>query len=124
MRILLVPWWLDDAHWMVIGALLWLMTLCAGRLYAHSGQLRSLLYTLALAALAAIATLFWLIQVGSPIDPIVLFTLERILWWPLLADLALLVDIHAAELNGHRSVIARLDRALRNYMDYHGQDHT
>ncbi len=111
---LLVPDWMTSGHWAVLAVCFWALTWWAWHLFRATGSITSLIYGVLWSSAAMIATSFFLIQSRTlPIDPVWLFALERAFWWPLLFAAAALTDIHAAQLNGHRSLIARLDRLLR-----------
>lgn len=113
MSTLLVPEWMSDIHWLILSMVFWALTVRSFHLYAISADITGFLHGIAASSLAVIATCFYLIQSRLfDIDLVLLFILERAFWWPLVFSVAVLVDQHAADLNGHRSVLARIDRWL------------
>lgn len=114
MNILLVPDWMNSGHWLILSVAFWALSFWAWRLFRSMGNVGSLLYGVMWSSAAMICTSFFLIQSRLlPIDPAWLFALERAFWWPLTFAAVTLTDMHAARLNGHRSLIARLDRRLK-----------
>lgn len=123
MRILLVPDSMGDLHWLIFATIFWGLAAYAWAMFYEVRYLRAFAQGVALTSLALIASLFWLIQTNrTGIDPVYLFAVERALWWPLSLSLFVLLDIMAADYNGHRSLMARLNVWLeRKHSEHHHQ---
>ncbi len=122
MRILLVPEWLGDLHWLIFATLFWGLATYAWAMFYEVRYLRALAYGVALTSMAIIASVFWLIQTNrTGLDPVYLFAVERAFWWPLGLSMFVLLDIMAAEYNGHRSLVARLNRWLEKGRHEHAK---
>lgn len=110
-RILLVPEWMGHVHWLIIMSIMISVSIYSTMIYLNSRTVRAVLYMALSASLGVISGCFWLIQVGiSGAKPETLFIIERAFWWPATMSMILLVDLHAAELNGHRSILTRIYR--------------
>jgi len=114
MKIILTPAWLSHVHWLIMGsAFTGLATYC-WLLYGQKRNILSMLYGIAWTSAALICASFWLIQTEiTGIDATWLFAVERSFWWRRAFSAAVIVDIHAADFNGHRSMSARLHASRR-----------
>lgn len=120
MRILLVSDQLGSLHWLIFATIFWGLATYAWAMFYEVRYLRAFAEGVALTSLALIASVFWLIQTDrTGIDPMILFAIERALWWPLGLSLFVLLDIMAADYNGHRSLIARLTAYLERKRNEH-----
>lgn len=110
---LLVPSWMGDLHWLLFATAFWAFTFWCWRLYRVTEDVRAVGLGTTWLFIAMIATCFWLIQSALfGLDPVWLFAVERICWYPLAVSAAINVDMLAADLNGHRSLIQRLDHLI------------
>lgn len=123
MRILYPPAWLNHYHWLILGTLFVGLAAYCWILYHERRSALTLAYGIAWTSAALICASFWLIQTEiTGIDATWLFAVERSFWWPLAFSAAVIVDIHAADFNGHKSMIARLhaynERRKGNYANH------
>lgn len=113
MRILYPPGWLNHYHWLIFGTLLVGLSAYCWILYKERKHALTLSYAIAWTSLAGICIAFWLIQTEvTGIDPVWLFVVERAFWAPLGVAAFFIVDMHAADFNGHRSLITKFSRYM------------
>lgn len=111
---MLVPVWMNHLHWLLAATAFWTLTGAGWVMVCRYRQALTLTHAVTTLCLALICTCFWLVQVRANIDPLILFAIERILWWPLLVAVAAALDLHAAEMLGRDAVLVRVTRRLAN----------
>lgn len=115
MKIIYPPLWMNHYHWLVLATILWTLTAYLAVLYVNYRKQVTLAYVAVKLCLAVICSCFWLIQTETAhIDPVVLFAVERACWFPMLAGIVIVVDVHAAELARRESYLERIYHAVKD----------